>query len=303
MSEEDSIDFFAKYKDWSVARSIKCTSSASAKDVSAYLASLREEVAEKAFSVLGIDSKSLYSYSENMTKSLKAGDYSSLVHIYRSLGSAEHETEINKSAAGREELKPFAKAYLFRSAVRRLGLLWYITGDYEAFKGAKVAQKQSAAAPFTSEGISFMAKYKEWVSIKKLSIHENTKPEEVSAHLSSIRMAVDRKTAQILGVNTESLDAYAYNVTENMRKSAANLEKITNTLCSSEAKKEIDSASGGDASLRNAAIIYLFSKMLQNIKVDLEVSPDTLMDMFPGLKIPKPKGRMPGQKKMLKKKQ
>lgn len=303
MSEEDSIDFFAKYKDWSVARSIKCTSSASAKDVSAYLASLREEVAEKAFSVLGIDSKSLYSYSENMTKSLKAGDYSSLVNIYKSLGSAEHETEINKSAAGREELKPFAKAYLFRSAVRRLGLLWYITGDYEAFKGAKVAQKQSAAAPFTSEGISFMAKYKEWVSIKKLSIHENTKPEEVSAHLSSIRMAVDRKTAQILGVNTESLDAYAYNVTENMRKSAANLEKITNTLCSSEAKKEIDSASGGDASLRNAAIIYLFSKMLQNIKVDLEVSPDTLMDMFPGLKIPKPKGRMPGQKKMLKKKQ
>ncbi len=303
MSEEDSIDFFAKYKDWSVARSIKCTSSASAKDVSAYLASLREEVAEKAFSVLGIDSKSLYSYSENMTKSLKAGDYSSLVNIYKSLGSAEHETEINKSAAGREELKPFAKAYLFRSAVRRLGLLWYITGDYEAFKGAKAAQKQSAAAPFTSEGISFMAKYKEWVSIKKLSIHENTKPEEVSAHLSSIRMAVDRKTAQILGVNTESLDAYAYNVTENMRKSAANLEKITNTLCSSEAKKEIDSASGGDASLRNAAIIYLFSKMLQNIKVDLEVSPDTLMDMFPGLKIPKPKGRMPGQKKMLKKKQ
>jgi hypothetical protein len=37
--------------------------------------------------------------------------------------------------------------------------------------------------------------------------------------------------------------------------------------------------------------------MIQNIKIDLEVSPDTLMDMFPGLKIPKPKGRMPGQKK------
>ncbi len=68
-------------------------------------------------------------------------------------------------------------------------------------------------------------------------------------------------------------------------------------LCSADAKKEIDQAAAADPSIRDAAIVYLFSRMIQNLKIDLEVSPDTLMDMFPGLKIPKPKGRMPGQKK------
>ena len=296
-ASQDSIDFFAKYKDWAVARSINCTDSTPAKEVSAYLVAVREEAANKAFEVLGIDTKSLDSYSAQFAKSLKKGDYASLMEMYKSLGSKEAEPEIYKAAQSREELKPFAKAYLFRSALKQLGLDWYLTPSNKAFAGKAQSQKASNAVPFTSEGISFMAKYKDWISIKKLSIDEKTKPEEVAAHLSSIRIATDRKAPQILGVNTENLDIYASTVTENMRKSAANLEKIIQALCSPEAKKQIDDASKGDASIRDAAIVYLFSRMIQNIKIDLEVSPDTLMDMFPGLKIPKPKGRMPGQKK------
>ncbi len=294
---QDSLDFFARYKDWVVARSISCTESTSPKEVSAYLVDVRDDVALRAFTVLGIDTKSLDAYSERFSRSLSKGDYSSLVAVYKTLGSAEAEPEISKAAQGREELKPFAKAYLFRASARRLGLLWCITKDNKAFGGKAASPKPSASVPFASEGISFMAKYRDWISIKKLSIHEDTKPEEISAHLSSIRMATDRKIAQILGINTANLDIFASSATENMRKSAANLEKATLLLCSPEAKKEIDEACGGDQSLRDAAIIYLFSRMLQNIKVDLEVSIDTLMDMFPGLKIPKPKGRMPGQKK------
>ncbi len=296
-ASDDSIDFFARYKDWAVARSIAISDSTSPKEVAAYLAAVRGEIDERAFTVLGVDTKLLDSYSEGFTKQLKKGDYASLVAAYKSLGSQDAEPSISKASQNREDLKPFAKAYLLRSAAKRLGLMWYIPKDSKAFAGKSAAQKSGAPVPLASQGISFMAKYKDWVSIKKLSIDEKTKPEEVSAHLSSIRIATDRKTAQILGVDTESLDAYAYGATENMRRSAANLEKITATLCSEAAKKEIDNACRGDQSIRDAAIIYLFGKMLQNIKVDLEVSPDTLMDMFPGLKIPKPRGRMPGQKK------
>jgi hypothetical protein len=292
---QDEIDFFAKYKDWVVSRSINCTDSTSPKEVGAYLSAVREDVATRAFLVLGVDTKVLDDYSEKFTKTVPKKDYNSLVSIYKSLGAPEADAEIEKAARGKEELKPFAKAYLFRTALRQLGLDWYIVKDSRIFSG-KAAQKPSGSVPFSSEGISFMAKYKEWISIKKLSINANTKPEEIAAHLSSIRLAADRKTPQILGVNTDDLDVYASSVTENMRKSAANLEKIVNALCSPEAKKQIDSASS-DASVRDAAVIYLFSKMLQNLKIDLEVSPDTLMDMFPGLKIPRPKGRMPGQKK------
>ena len=291
---QDSIDFFAKYKNWVVSRSINCTSSTIPVEVSAYLSTVREDVSKGAFEVLGIDMKSLESYSDKFSKQFPKGDYSALVKVYKTLGSTEADAEIIKAAQGREELKPFAKAYLFRTALERLGLLWYVPKNSKVFQG-KAVQRPSGTVPFSTDGISFMAKYKEWISIKKLSIDSKTKPEEVSAHLSSIRIATDRKIPQILGVNTDSLDVYASEVTGNMRKSAANLEKITQALCSPEAKKQIDATS--TPQIRDAAVIYLFNRMVQNLKIDLEVSPDTLMDMFPGLKIPKPKGRMPGQKK------
>jgi hypothetical protein len=296
-ASQDSIDFFAKYKAWTVARSINCTDSTPSKEVSAYLIAVREEVAGRAFDVLGIDTKTLDTYSEKFIESVPKNDYASLVAVYKSLGSKEAEPEIDMASQNREELRPFARAYLFRNALKQLGLEWYLTSSNKAFAGKWQNLKVSPSVPFSSEGISFMAKYKDWISIKKLSISSSTKPEEVAAHLSSIRIATDRKAPQILGINTENLDIYAAGITENMRKSAANLEKITTELGSAEAKKRIDEACAGDQSLRDAAKIYLFSRMMQNIKIDLEVSPDTLMDMFPGLKIPKPKGRMPGQKK------
>ncbi len=292
---QDSIDFFAKYKGWVVAKSINCTESTSPQEVSAYLAAVREESADKAFEVLGIDTKVLASYSEKFSKSLPKNDYNALADLYKSLGSQEAEKEIDGAIWSREELKPFAKAYLLRSAAKRLGLNWYLPKESKAFAG-KSAQKAGTSVPFSSEGISFMAKYGEWSSIKKLSIDGNTKPEEVAAHLTSIRMAADRKVPQILGVDTDALEAYAAESTGNMRRSLANLQKVIQILCSAQAKMQIDGAVR-DPQVREAAIIFLFSRMLQNIKIDLEVNPDTLMDMFPGLKIPKPKGRMPGQKK------
>ncbi len=203
---QDSIDFFAKYKDWVTSRSINCTDSTSPKEVSAYLVSVREDVADRAFRVLGIDTKVLDAYSERFTKSVPKGDYKSLVGVYKSLGSKDAEPEITKASQNREELRPFAKAYLFRTALRQLGLDWYLTKSNKAFGGKAAMQKASNSVPFASEGISFMAKYREWISIKKLSINEKTKPEEVAAHLSSIRLATDRKAPQILGVNTENLD-------------------------------------------------------------------------------------------------
>jgi hypothetical protein len=49
---------------------------------------------------------------------LKKDYTSALVSVYKSLGSAEAEPQIEKAAQNKEELKPFAKAYLFRSALK-----------------------------------------------------------------------------------------------------------------------------------------------------------------------------------------
>lgn len=297
MAGTDSIEFFANYGGWAESRSMDITDSTKPSEIAHELAVIREAIDRKAFDILGIDTKSLDAYSERFSKQAPKNDYKSLAVIYKSLGSAEADSEITKAAKGREELKPFAKVYLLRTTAKMLGLGWYVPSDNKAI-ACKTKAQANGKPPYT--GVALMAKYKDWISIKKLSIDKETKPEEVAAQLTSIRMAVDRKLPQIMGINTEELDIYADDSTNNMRKSVANIEKIVNILCSSDTKKIIDAAIPSE-SVRGIAVIYLFGRMLQNIKVDLEVSPDTLESMFPGLKIPKPKGRMPGQKKKQKK--
>ena len=295
-SGSDSIDFYAKYGSWSEASSITCSASTPQAEVSSFLAGVREEVSRKAFEILGIDTGRLDKYAEIISSPLKGGSYEALPKIYKALGSKEAEDVINAASKNAEELKPFAKAYLLREAASKAGISWYIGAKSGVFENSAPKNSWKVKNPITAEGVSFMAKYGDWIAVKKLSITPTTKPEEIAAHLSSIRIATDRKIAQVLGVDTDSLDAYASASTEGMRKSIANMEKIISIMCTDETKKQVDSSLSNGAP-RRAAVIYLFGKMLQNIKLDLEVSPDTLMDMFPGLKIPKPKGRMPGQKK------
>ncbi len=296
MSETgDSLDFMARYNGWVVSRSLNATASTGQNDVALFLVLVREEVDKRAFEILGIDLKAIDAYSDRITKPLPKGSYKELVGIYKTLGSAEVEETVNRATNAREELKPFAKAYLLRSALEKLGLDHYVSSRGRVFSGRVVTKSQGSG--LQSEGIVFMAKYKDWVSVKKMSITERTKPEEVAAHLSSIRMATDRKAAQILGIDTDALEAYASGMMGKMRKSAANLEKITNALGEAETLKEVEAACKGDKALGNAAKVYLFNTMLNNLKLDLEVSPDTLMEMFPGLKIPKPKGNFGGKRK------
>ena len=289
MPSSDSIEFFANYNGWIVNQGIEISDSARPEDIAYSLAAIREAIDRRAFEILGIDTKEIDAYSEAFSKSFPKGDYKSLATAYKSLGSEGVGSEMAKATNGKEELKPFAKVYLLRATAKRLGLDWYISADNKAI-GTKAKVQKNGKAPYP--GIAFMAKYKDWISIKKLSVSDDTKPEEIAAHLSSIRMTVDRKIPQILGVNTGSLDIYAAASTGKMRKSFANMEKIVDILCSDGTKKQVTESIRSE-SVRGVAVIYLFSRMLQNIKVDLEVSPETLMAMFPGLKIPKPRGRTP----------
>ncbi|MEM3839370.1 MAG: DUF2666 family protein [Candidatus Micrarchaeaceae archaeon] len=295
MAGHDSLDFAAKYRGWSVSWSLPVLPSTDPKEVALFLIKVREEVDRRAFEILGLDLKAIDAYSEKVIGKLPKNEYTELVGIYKSLGSPEAEEAVNRATNMREELKPFAKAYILRSALEKLGIDHYIRSGSRVFSGLLLAK--SDGSTLQSECIIFMAKYGDWISIKKMSITKDTKPEEVAAHLSSIRIAADRKAAQILGIDTEALDAYAAGLTGNMRKSAANLEKIAKALGEAGAASAVEKACKGNKTLSEAAKVYLFSTMLNNLKLDLEVSPDTLMEMFPGLKIPKPKGNFGGRRK------
>jgi len=297
MSGSDSIEFFANYNGWIESRSLDIADSTTPLEIAHELASVRSLVSYKAFEVLGIDMKALDLYAKKFAASFAKNDYKSLAAAYKALGSADADSNITKAAKDNAQLKPFAKVYLLRAAAKELNLMWYVSDDSKLFV-IKSKPKKAGSAPYA--GIAFMAKYKDWISIKKLSISADTKAEEVAAQLSSIRMTTERKLPQILGIDTDALDVYAAESTNNMRKSFANMEKIVDILCTSKTKEEITKAIPSE-SVRMVAVIYLSNKMYQNIKLELEVSPELLMDMFPGLKIPKPKGRMPGQKKKQKK--
>ncbi|MDE1860691.1 MAG: DUF2666 family protein [Candidatus Micrarchaeota archaeon] len=296
-SSPDSLEFFARYKSWVAARTLSIGQGTSPKEVASFLVSIRKEVDNRAFEILGIDTKSLDSYSSNLTDGMAKGSYREIPKLYRMLGSGDAELAVGKASDNSEQLKPFAKAYLFKAAMRNLGIFSYVTAGDRAFGGNAADRRSSGSVPFSTDGITFAAKYKDWIAIKKMSINPNTKPEEISAHLSSIRIATDRKEAEILGIDIGALDIYAESITGKLRKSAANLERIIDALDSADGRQALDGACSSNASLADAARTYLFSTMMQNLKFDVEVSPQTLMDMFPGLKIPKPKGRMPGQKK------
>ena len=144
-----------------------------------------------------------------------------------------------------------------------------------------------------SGSIDFAANYNGWVVIKKASVRENTKPEEVAFHLASIRQTIDRKAFEILGVDTKTLDDYALSVTKEGRKSYQNLAQAIQALGSAEAKAAVEKACAGRTENGEPAKTYLLRKVVQNLGFDLDVNQEMLAKVYPNLKLPKQRGRKP----------
>ncbi|MGC8628830.1 MAG: DUF2666 family protein [Candidatus Micrarchaeia archaeon] len=144
-----------------------------------------------------------------------------------------------------------------------------------------------------SESIEFYAKYKNWVAVKKITIRDDTKPEEIAMQIASIRQSIDRKAFEILGINTALLDAFAAELTKNMRKSYANLAQALQNLGKQEAKDQISKATNGKPELEDVASAYLLRKVVQNLQFDFDVNQELLEKAYPYLKMPKPPGRKP----------
>ncbi len=144
-----------------------------------------------------------------------------------------------------------------------------------------------------SDSIEFLAKYKGWLAVKKIQIKEDTKPEEIALQLSSIRQSVDRKSFEILGIDTIALDAYATQLTTGARKSYGSLAEVVQKLGTGEAKEVAKNSTKGRPELVDIATTYLFRRTVQGLAFDFDVNPEILQKAFPNLKVPKPPGRKP----------
>lgn len=137
--------------------------------------------------------------------------------------------------------------------------------------------------------VTFSAKYKEWISIKKMSIDENTKEPEVAHILASIRETIDRKTFELNGINMAKIDEYVNSVTKGKRKGFSSIAEIFNNLKQNEVR-EVLLASSSEQTLPLAEA-YFIRKILTTLGYGLDVTTGTLSKIYPELKLPKPKGR------------
>ena len=144
------------------------------------------------------------------------------------------------------------------------------------------------------EYIDFMAKYKNWIAIRRLGIRPDTKPEEVVMHMAGVKALIESKSYPMLGIKLNILDEHANKLTNGVRKSYATLGEVIKSLSGSEAKSAIESACENKA-LAPIAEVYLLSKTITNLGYDTGINPATMAKIFPELKMPKAPGM--GRKK------
>ncbi|MEM0107049.1 MAG: DUF2666 family protein [Candidatus Micrarchaeaceae archaeon] len=140
------------------------------------------------------------------------------------------------------------------------------------------------------EYIDFMAKYKDWISVKRMQIREITKPEEIAFHLASINKTINGKVYKLIGIDTKILDEIA-NKLKNRRKIAA-LADAVKKVDEESTKKAIESACTAKT-LEPIARSYLLNKILSNVGFNSELTPEILTKIYPEtkLKLPAMRGR------------
>jgi len=160
--------------------------------------------------------------------------------------------------------------------------------------------------------ILFAAKYKEWISIKKMSIDEKTSEPEVVHMLAGVCETLNRKAFEFTRIDLAKIDAYAARVTSGKRKGFGSLAEVFGSIKPAEAKEVLADAlssvkmpqeEGAEAStgagagakgpgaLFPVAEAYLIRRILVNLGYDVGVGAESLAKAYPKLKFPKPRGR------------
>ena len=146
------------------------------------------------------------------------------------------------------------------------------------------------------EEVVFNAKYKDWIAVKKLLINEDTKPEEVAAVLSSIQATLIRKAYDFSGINKAIVEELAQKLTAGKRKSYPNLAEVFSSMKPGEFKTALLAACP-DPKYLPIAESYLLCSVLSSLGFAPYLNSATLMETFPELKMPKPKGNFGKKKK------
>ncbi len=137
-----------------------------------------------------------------------------------------------------------------------------------------------------SEYIDFIARYKDWVAVKKMAVRKETRPEEIVFHLSGIRNSFDKKLFSIMGINLDLLDEFSRSVSKKS-KTYSELGQVLSALDSKDAKEAI--AKSCDKKISKIAEIYLLGRVMVDSGFDTSVTQQMISKMYPDLKLKIPK--------------
>ncbi|MFA5108368.1 MAG: DUF2666 family protein [Candidatus Micrarchaeia archaeon] len=148
----------------------------------------------------------------------------------------------------------------------------------------------------SNDQIVFIAKHKDWISIKKLLIDEHVKSEDISLQLALVQKAIGEKSFRYAEIDTAKVDEVAQKYAAGKKKNFASLTEAFGSLKSSELKKELESACKTPAHYPLAEG-YFLKALIEKIGYYTYPDVDILQKVYPELKIPKPRGNFGKKKK------
>lgn len=144
--------------------------------------------------------------------------------------------------------------------------------------------------------ITFTARYNEWMVIKKTKIDDSTTPQEVAAALSSIEATLTRKSYEFTGIDTGKIQAISEKLVKGKRKSFASLSEALSQFKPTELKAELLLACPKPEHLPIAEN-YLLKCMLDAMGFKTNLDGETLSQVFPEIKVAKPRGNFGKKRK------
>lgn len=144
------------------------------------------------------------------------------------------------------------------------------------------------------EEISFIAKYKDWVVIKKKQIDETTEDKEILAILASINSTTARKAYDFAPIDKSVIDKYVTELVKGKRKGWNNLAEIFGSIKQSELKEKLLAAcKDKDETFYPFAETYFLNSILKALNYSPFIDSEVVQEVYPEMKLPKPRGRVP----------
>ncbi|MGC8622791.1 MAG: DUF2666 family protein [Candidatus Micrarchaeia archaeon] len=136
------------------------------------------------------------------------------------------------------------------------------------------------------EYIDFMARYRDWIAIKRIGIREGTDPKEVSLYLATVKETIEPKFYKFLEIDMQALDELADSMTKGMKKGYDSLAAVLPRMNDKSVKESILKACK-DPKTKPMAESYLFGRILSDLEIEAFTTPKTFVKMFPEYKISK----------------